>query len=76
MVTNNRAAYVVGSDAISFYAGLMSEDLSKDERESYKIYICFNGDKSLSMWVDNEERTKFKLYGTPAHNVVETMDAT
>lgn len=26
----------------------MSEDLSRDERELYKIYIRFNEDKSLS----------------------------
>lgn len=39
MVTNNRTAYVVDNNTIFFYAGLMSEDLSRDERELYKIYI-------------------------------------
>ena len=66
MVTNNRTAYVVDNNTIFFYAGLMSEDLSRDERELYKIYIRFNEDKSLSMWAD----------GTPAYSVTETMDAT
>ena len=74
MVTNNRTAYVVDNNTIFFYAGLMSEDLSRDERELYKIYIRFNEDKSLSMWADNEEKIGFKLYGTPAYSV--TMDAT
>ena len=76
MVTNNRTAYVVDNNTIFFYAGLMSEDLSRDERELYKIYIRFNEDKSLSMWADNEEKIGFKLYGTPAYSVTETMDAT
>ena len=76
MVTNNRTAYVVDNNTIFFYAGLMSEDLSRDERELYKIYIRFNEDKSLSMWADNEEKIGFKLYGTPAYCVTETMDAT
>ena len=66
MVTNNRTAYVVDNNTIFFYAGLMSEDLSRDERELYKIYIRFNEDKSLSMWADDEEKIGFKLYGTPA----------
>ena len=65
MVTNNRTAYVVDNNTIFFYAGLMSEDLSRDERELYKIYIRFNEDKSLSMWADDEEKIGFKLYGTP-----------
>ena len=76
MVTNNRTAYVVDNNTIFFYAGLMSEDLSRDERELYKIYIRFNEDKSLSMWADDEEKIGFKLYGTPAYSVTETMDAT
>ena len=76
MVTNNRTAYVVDNNTIFFYAGLMSEDLSRDERELYKIYIRFNEDKSLSMWADNEEKIGFKLYGTTAYSVTETMDAT
>ena len=76
MVTNNRTAYVVDNNTIFFYAGLMSEDLSRDERELYKIYIRFNEDKSLSMWADNEEKIGFKLYGTPAYSVTETKDAT
>ena len=76
MVTNNRTAYVVDNNTIFFYAGLMSEDLSRDERELYKIYIRFNEDKSLSMWADNEEKIGFKLYGTPAYSVTETMGAT
>ena len=76
MVTNNRTAYVVDNHTIFFYAGLMSEDLSRDERELYKIYVRFNEDKSLSMWADNEEKIGFKLYGTPAYSVTETMDAT
>ena len=76
MVTNNRTAYVVDNNTIFFYAGLMSEDLSRDERELYKIYIRFNEDKSLSMWADDEEKIGFKLYGTPAYSVAETMDAT
>lgn len=76
MVTNNRTAYVVDNNTIFFYAGLMSEDLSRDERELYKIYIRFNEDKSLSMWADNEEKIGFKLYGTPAYSVTETMDTT
>ena len=76
MVTNNRTAYVVDNNTIFFYAGLMSEDLSRDERELYKIYIRFNEDKSLSMWADNEEKIGFKLCGTPAYCVTETMDAT
>ena len=76
MVTNNRTAYVVDNNTIFFYAGLMSEDLSRDERELYKIYIRFNEDKSLSMWADNEEKIGFKLYGPPAYSVTETMDAT
>lgn len=76
MVTNNRTAYVVDNNTIFFYAGLMSEDLSRDERELYKIYIRFNEDKSLSMWADNEEKIGFKLYGTPAYSVTETMDVT
>lgn len=75
MVTNNRTAYVVDNNTIFFYAGLMSEDLSRDERELYKIYIRFNEDKSLSMWADDEEKIGFKLYGTPAYSVTETMDA-
>ena len=65
MVTNNRTAYVVDNNTIFFYAGLMSEDLSRDERELYKIYIRFNEDQSLSMWA-----------GTPAYSITETMDAT
>ena len=76
MVTNNRTAYVVDNNTIFFYAGLMSEDLSRDERELYKIYIRFNEDKSLSMWADDEEKIGFKLYGTHAYSVTETMDAT
>ena len=52
------------------------KDLSRDERELYKIYIRFNEDKSLSMWADDEEKIRFKLYGTPAYSVTETMDAT
>ena len=76
MVTNNRTAYVVDNNTIFFYAGLMSEDLSRDERELYKIYIRFNEDKSLSMWADDEEKIGFKLYGTPAYSITETMDAT
>ena len=76
MVTNNRTAYVVDNNTIFFYAGLMSEDLSRDERELYKIFIRFNEDKSLSMWADDEEKIGFKLYGTPAYGVTETMDAT
>ena len=76
MVTNNRTAYVVDNNTIFFYAGLMSEDLSRDERELYKIYIRFNEDKSLSMWADDEEKIGFKLYGTPAYSVTETMAAT
>lgn len=76
MVTNNRTAYVVDNNTIFFYAGLMSEDLSRDERELYKIYIRFNEDKSLSMWADDEEKIGFKLYGTPDYSVTETMDAT
>ena len=76
MVTNNRTAYVVDNNTIFFYAGLMSEDLSRDERELYKIYIRFNEDKSLSMWADDEEKIGFKLYGTPAYSVTVTMDAT
>ena len=76
MVTNNRTAYVVDNNTIFFYAGLMSEDLSRDERELYKIYIRFNEDKSLSMWADDEEKIGFKLYGTPAYSVTATMDAT
>ena len=76
MVTNNRTAYVVDNNTIFFYAGLMSEDLSRDERELYKIYIRFNEDKSLSMWADDEEKIGFKLYGTPAYSVTETMDGT
>ena len=76
MVTNNRTAYVVDNNTIFFYAGLMSEDLSRDERELYKIYIRFNEDKSLSMWADDEEKIGFKLYGTPAYCVTATMDAT
>ena len=35
MVTNNRTAYVVDNNTIFFYAGLISEDLSRDERELY-----------------------------------------
>ena len=76
MVTNNRTAYVVDNNTIFFYAGLMSEDLSRDERELYKIYIRFNEDKSLSMWADDEEKIGFKLYGTPAYSVTDTKDAT
>ena len=76
MVTNNRTAYVVDNNTIFFYAGLMSEDLSRDERELYKIYIRFNEDKSLSMWADHDEKIGFKLYGTTAYSVTETMDAT
>ena len=73
MVTNNRTAYVVDNNTIFFYAGLMSEDLSRDERELYKIYIRFNEDKSLSMWADDEEKIGFKLYGTPAYSMTDTM---
>lgn len=76
MVTNNRTAYVVDNNTIFFYAGLMSEDLSRDERELYKIYIRFNEDQSLSMWADDEEKIGFKLYGTPTYSITETMDAT
>ena len=77
MVANNRTAYVVDNNTIFFYAGLMSEDLSRDKRELYKIYVRFNKEsKSLSMWADDEKKIGFKLYGTPSYSVTETMDAT
>ena len=77
MVSNNRTAYVVDNNTIFFYAGLMSEDLSRDSRELYKIYVRFNEeDKSLSLWADDEKKIGFKLYGTPAYSVTEAMDAT
>ena len=74
MVANTRTAYVVDDNTIFFYAGLMNEEL--EERRTYKIYVRFNEEeKTLSMWPE-DNRINFKLFGTPAYNISEIMDAT
>lgn len=62
MVSNNRTAYVVDDNTVFFYAGLMNENMTIEDREKYKIYVRFLGhgsdngeDKKLEIWAENPD---------------------
>ena len=76
MVANSRTAYVVDENTIFFYAGLVGENLDKEIRRTYKIYMQFDQEtKTLKVWPE-DDRINFELFGTPDYSVAVIKDAT
>lgn len=77
MVASTRTAFVVSDSTVFFYAGLMDEDLERDKRRLYKIYVKFNDDKSLTLTADNDE-IDFEIPEgtTPIYSTTKNMDQT
>ena len=76
MVDNSRTAYVVDENTIFFYAGLVGENLDKEIRRTYKIYMQFDQEtKTLKVWPE-DDRINFELFGTPDYSVAVIKDAT
>ena len=61
MVANSRTAYVVDENTIFFYAGLVGENLDKEIRRTYKIYMQFDQEtKTLKVWPE-DDRINFRI---------------
>lgn len=77
LTETNRTGFVVNTNSIFFYAGLIGEDLDKDIRRKYKLNVTFNEDGTLKMVQDDpNNEMKFELKGTPTYSVTEIYDAT
>lgn len=68
MVTNERRAYVVDENTVFFYAGLMNEEMTVENKEKYKIFVRFlghgsedEGDFKLQVWANKPEEIGFEL---------------
>lgn len=77
MIANTRTAFVVDDNTIFFYAGLMDEDLPRDKRALYKIYVRFDENGALTLIPDNNE-IEFEVPDnvSPSYTLTENWDDT
>jgi len=76
-VMEYRTAYVVDTNTVFFYAGVVTEDW--EDRASYKIFVRFNSDETLTYWAENPSisfthHTSGVGIAPPAYNVIDVMD--